>query len=88
MSERVEHFGGDYELPEPLVIGYCPACREEIYEFMDVICPQCGERVHEHCQVRCHTCDLSGCLGCMILDREMMEYICGEDCRDYKEWRG
>lgn len=83
MSEMVEHFGGQYELPEPKVIGDCGACNEEMYEFTDMICPLCGEHIHEECQVRCFGCDESGCLGCMVLDREMMEYVCGDACRNY-----
>ena len=77
MSERVEHFGFEAELPEPLVIGFCGACSEEMYEFSDMICPLCGETIHETCQVRCYRCDVSGCLHCMTLDREEMEFNCG-----------
>lgn len=75
--ETVEHFGGEYELPEPKVIGECGACNEEIYEFLDMICPLCGEFIHEKCQVRCNGCDISGCFHCMRLNRFYMEYFCG-----------
>jgi len=77
MTERVEHFGGECDLPEPVVIGVCGACNEEMFEFSDMICPLCGEHIHEDCQVRCFGCDISGCLHCMTLDRDIMEHICG-----------
>ena len=79
MSEIVEHFGGAYELPEPLIIGDCGACNEEVQEFTDAICPFCGEFIHAECLVRCFTCDIEGCLGCMKLDRNQMEFNC-RDC--------
>jgi hypothetical protein len=79
MSERVEHFGSECDLPEPKVIGFCLACDDEIYEFLDMVCPLCGEIIHEKCQVRCFTCSQSGCIGCMELDREQMEFNC-RDC--------
>jgi len=77
MSEIVEHFGGECELPEPKIVGQCGACNEEIYEFCDMICPLCGELIHECCQVQCNGCKVDGCLHCMKLDREEMEYNCG-----------
>lgn len=77
MTEYVEHFGGTYELPEPKIVGDCIACGEEMYEFTDMICPLCGETIHEGCQVRCGLCDISGCLHCMELDRNRMEFYCG-----------
>lgn len=83
MSEIVEHFGNPSELPEPKVVGYCIACNDDIYEFQDMICPLCGEVIHEKCQVRCYTCDQSGCLYCMELDREQMEFFCGDACKDH-----
>ena len=43
-------------------------------------CRQCGEEI-ETCE-KCAGCDYSGCKHCMVYDDDIMEFFCGDECRE------
>ena len=59
-----------------------------------MICPQCCTETHSDNLCKCFICDRQGCKdgqgfkGCMIYDKECMEYFCCEDCEQeaFNRW--
>ncbi len=73
-----------FQLPDkdPIEVGICVACINQVYKEDKAICAMCG-LVHKDCKTKCSVCQLEGCKKCITED-EYLEYVC-EECLEARE---
>ena len=66
---------------EPVLVGNCGACGEELYEHEADVCRLCDKDIHDECVVVCAQCGDYGCKGCKVFGITSCEYFCNEECK-------
>lgn len=64
----------------PVTVGTC-ACGGEIWEYEAETCPECYLTVHAGCIEKCAACGHTGCRNCLEQHPEMLDWLCGPECR-------